>query len=135
MSNPKEIILWEMLSPSSGYDGNQLYNLWGGDYQLRIFTEGDEPGKSRVDALTFKQVHRYMYTSGRALSIDQSNAYDRLIEMPESPWSVASSRSNTKKARHMRIRFDEGPCYDFAAEDWSHHTESMDGIWRPQAPF
>ena len=45
------------------------------------------------------------------------SAYDRVVEIAPSPWLIevrATTRADaTGQLRHLRVCFDDGPCYDF----------------------
>jgi hypothetical protein len=49
------------------------------------------------------------------------SSYDKLVDAGETPWlleaqSAASSLGDSPSLTHLRICFDDGPCYEFLCE-------------------
>ena len=109
--------LWELPVPSSALrEGGRpaLEKRSGREVALRISYETDEMHLQTV--LVFEGVLKVTYDGARGS--EMLEAYDCLDERPGSLWrsevleNLSSRGANTDGLRHVRINFDDGPCYE-----------------------
>lgn len=119
--------LWKMPVPASAlYCGPAFSVLPGRECQISLEYEGEdgEPGRS---LLKFSGCVAFLCTFMHALSVDQLEAYGRVVSLGESEWlaeiAARVSRSGQESAglRHLMICFDDGPCYEFICRGFTSH--------------
>jgi len=110
--------LWHTPGPSSGFlDGVALQILPGRVCVLSFRYEGTNTNWEKGE-LRFLGVATYKCTSMLALTVDMvESAYDKLVDMGSTPWllevaTAVDARGGTAPLKHLRICFDDGPCYD-----------------------
>lgn len=79
----------------------------------------------QAESFSFDGVEAVRITYHRACSEEMIRAYDQLVEIEDSEWLVevrSRVRAEGPKApvRHLRIYFDDGPCYEFLCTSCSH---------------
>ena len=109
--------LWETPSPSSGFiDGIRSKNSPGVLASSRSVLKS-RMATSQTCELRFHDVAALRCTYLPALSADLiRSAYDKLVDIRSSAWlSEANSiRPDAQESlRHLRICFDDGPCFEF----------------------
>jgi hypothetical protein len=113
--------LWKMPSPSSGLEGVAFKELPRRTCVLSFQYE-DPDGAFATCELHFHDVAALRCTYLPALTADLiRSAYDKLVEIRNSPWlSEANSVrwDRPKPLRHLRICFDDGPCYEFLCAEF-----------------
>lgn len=116
--------LWNAPNPSSGFlEQAVLAVLPKRICSLSFAVEGDLGVAVRVELL-FEGVVAFKCTYMYGLTVDMiESAYDRVVELPESPWlnETKSGRMPLyakERVRHLRVCFDDGPCYEFLCTDF-----------------
>ena len=111
--------LWKSPSPSSSFlEGVLLKVLPKRSCVLSFSTEGASGGWEAFE-LRFHEVAAFKCTYLPALTAEMiRSAYDTLVNLESSAWlaeasSVRSDPSEAGLLRHLRICFDDGPCYEF----------------------
>jgi hypothetical protein len=85
---------------------------------LSFQSEGDDGGWESSE-LRFYGVEAFKCTYLHALTSEMiSSAYDKLVDMGSSQWlgevnAVRARLGLTTSLKHLRICFDDGPCYEF----------------------
>ena len=105
--------LWKIPVPSSA-DLRPELELQ--PYRTLVLTfAADEDHTSRV-TMTFRGVIAYRVWFLDSLTSGLLDAYDKLIDVGESDWLAGGRKTNSHTPgtlRHLRILFDDGPCYEF----------------------
>jgi len=111
--------LWHTPSPSSGFlEGVALQILPHRVCVLSFRYEGANAGWEKGE-LRFLEVAAYKCTYMGALTVEMvESAYDRLVDMGSTQWlleaiTAQAARGGSAPLRHLRICFDDGPCYEF----------------------
>jgi hypothetical protein len=108
--------LWKMPSPSSGLEGVAFKEMPRRTCVLSFQYENRDGGFAACE-LRFHDVAALRCTYLPALTADMiRSAYDKLVEIRNSAWlrEANSIRPDEPKLlRHLRICFDDGPCYEF----------------------
>jgi hypothetical protein len=111
--------LWQTPAPSSGFlEGVSLKVLPKRVCTLAFRYEGTE---GRLDSceLRFAGVEAFKCTYLTSLTVEMiESAYDKLIDVGSSQWldeaiTAANRRGTMPSLKHLRICFDDGPCYEF----------------------
>ncbi len=115
-------ILAKISQPSSGRSGDSLSVLPKRDYNLSVAHE------DAVDELLFRRVEAVRITHYRACNLEMVTAYDRVVDLEESPW-LNEVREQLQRAneplsdlRHLRLYLDDGPCYEFICHGFEAKT-------------
>jgi len=66
------------------------------------------------------------YMSGLTVEMIES-AYDRLVDMGSTPWLIETAAAHAARGgsvplRHLRICFDDGPCYELICPGFEART-------------
>lgn len=104
-------VLWKLPAPSSA-DLEPTLDAQPGVCTLSFAMDVDRQTRGSI---TFLGVVSYRAWFD-AISADLLRAYDKLIELDDTEWLAESRRSarHTRgELRHLRICFDDGPCYEF----------------------
>ncbi len=64
--------------------------------------------------LSFPRTVAFLFTAAGHCTEDQVAAYDKLLEIADSPW-LASISDPPAGTRHLRIYFDDAGCYEVLA--------------------
>jgi uncharacterized protein YndB with AHSA1/START domain len=118
-------IVWQSPVPSSGF-------LRGVNLQIRprreialTFEFEDDNEEMHSAELSFNDVVHYRTTYLAALRAELIHqAYDRLVELPESHellevMEAAKANGKGQDYRHYRVCFDDGPCFDFICQSFA----------------
>ena len=84
-----------------------------------------ESGPYAWTKLTFSGVVVLSYTEFILCTVDQIDAYDKVVEIQNSAWlnsAVGSRRDEIELVHHYRMFFSEAGCYDIAAEKFEPPT-------------
>ena len=118
--------LWKLPTPSSGLEGVAFKELPRRTGVLSFQYEDPDGGFATCE-LRFHDVAALKCTYLPALSADMiRSAYDKLVEIQNSPWLIEANSNRPdepKSRRHLRICFDDGPCYEFLCAEF----EIVDG--------
>jgi hypothetical protein len=85
----------------------------------------ENPDLILVERLVFEGVEAFQVTYYRAVWIDMIAAYDKLTDMGNTQWlrGIIQNLNESGGARpglkHLRIYFDDGPCYEFVCRDFT----------------
>lgn len=116
--------LWMTPSPSSGFlEGVAFKVLPRRTCVLAFQYEGASGGWDSCE-LRFRDVAAFKCTYLPALPAEAiQSAYDKLVDVGSSEWLSEANliRATAGKAtplRHLRICFDDGPCYEFLCADF-----------------
>jgi hypothetical protein len=83
------------------------------------FTYEGASGAWETSELRFDEVAAFKCTFQPALTAEMiESAYDKLVDMGSSSWLDEANRARVPEGagtvlRHLRICFDDGPCYEF----------------------
>lgn len=106
--------------PSTAFlDQAKFAMLLGRKCSLSYSYEGNENYSVIYEQLIFDGIESFKSTYYTACSIEMIAAYDKVIELGKSDWlsKIAQNLSNadveSQNLKHLRIYFDDGPCYEF----------------------
>ena len=94
----------------------------------------DNPKLIIVEKLIFEGVEAFQSTYYRAVWIDMIAAYDKLIEMGKTQWlnkilrNLNESGGAPSGLKHLRIYFDDGPCYEFVCREFTVEKNQEAGL-------
>lgn len=116
------ITLWKCPSPSSSFRSGVAFKTLPKRSSVLIFEyEGPDDGWLRME-LKFIEVVALRCTYLPALTAELiQSSYDSLVDMGLSPWlaEVLGDHSGQLSGlRHLRICFDDGPCYEFLCREY-----------------
>jgi hypothetical protein len=109
--------LWKTPSPSSAFLEGVAFKVLPRRTSVLSFQFEGMNGGWETCELLFRDVAAFKCTYLPALTAEMiQSAYDKLVEIESSAWlSDANSlrRVDPISLRHLRICFDDGPCYEF----------------------
>lgn len=90
-------------------------------YTLALSWEGDDNDVVTA-TIDFVKVEAYRVTHAYSLTKEMiSTSYGKLVEIEDSAWLAESlavrGRPSGTVLRHVRITFDDGPCYEFLCSE------------------
>lgn len=116
--NRSEIkVLWELPTPSSGFSDVTLKELPSRCCYLKLGASYENDLK--CNTLILNGIEAYKCTYMYALTLDMiETSYDKLVDMGRTEWLVeveklVAEETDSLELRHLRICFDDGPCYEF----------------------
>jgi hypothetical protein len=80
-----------------------------------------ETGAYKWAVLEFAEVEAFAFTAHESCTEQQVDAYDTLVDVPDSKWIQALEEPRVSRIvgrRHMRIYFDEIGCFEVVATDF-----------------
>ena len=86
---------------------------------LLSFSYENFEGEFKPAAVLISGIEAFRCTYLTSLTVEMiESAYDRLVDMGESQWlrevkSAGDSSRHSASLKHLRICFDDGPCYEF----------------------
>ena len=110
---------WQTPSPSSNFLEGVAFRVLPKRTCSLSFKSEDANGNWETFDLRFREVAAFKCTYLPALTAEMiQSAYDKLVDMGESTWlaearSVRTHANEGTPLRHLRICFDDGPCYEF----------------------
>ena len=113
--------LWTLPMPSSGRDDGPDIQVRPGRECVLAFECEDSGAVTHYFELIFANVKSFRCTYLHALTTEMIESYDRLDDVGDTSW-LEEVRSQTvnylpnERLRHLRICFDDGPCYEFICE-------------------
>ena len=78
-----------------------------------------------VEKLLFEGVEAFQCTYHKAVWIDMIETYDKLTDIGKSKWldaiihNLKQSGGTPPELKHLRIYFDDGPCYEFVCRNFT----------------
>ncbi len=81
--------------------------------------ESETNGSVVSEKLTFDDVESFRCTYYVACDVEMIQAYDRVLNLGRSKWleqlknNLDANKWNSSGLKHLRIFFDDGPCYEF----------------------
>jgi len=110
--------LWSAPSPSSGFLKEASLGILPQRSCILSFTFEGASGDPETCELRFREVVAFKCTYLPALTVEMiRSAYDKLVDVENSPWLAEARSVRTMEGdaslRHLRICFDDGPCYEF----------------------
>lgn len=123
--------LWNAPSPSSGFHEQAVLDILPKRVcSLSFSFEGDLGVPERVQLL-FEGVVAFKCTYMYGLTVEMiASAYDRVVELPASPWLVEAKSGRMplhakERVRHLRVCFDDGPCYEFLCTEFRNAIQGQ----------
>jgi hypothetical protein len=116
--------LWVTPSPSSSFLEGIAFKVLLKRTCILSFQYEGASGDWDSGELRFRDVAAFKCTYLPALTAELiQSAYDKLVEVGSSEWLsdanlVRASSAITTPLRHLRICFDDGPCYEFLCADY-----------------
>lgn len=121
--------LWSMPFPSHDFEEGPQVQVARDQLTLSYDYE-TESGAYEWESLTFGGVVAVLLTLHESCAPEQIDAYDRLVEIPNSSWLTKLQAARLDWAeglRHLRIYFDEYGCFDIAATSFETPEARNDG--------
>lgn len=123
-------VLWELPLPSSGRTKGPHLGVEPGRVHTLTFEGEDIEGMLHTIELMFSDVKAFKCSYLHALSAEMiQSSYDRLVELGDSDWlkevrKEAAPHRSSESLRHLRICFDDGPCYEFICTEYQIRSQS-----------
>lgn len=76
------------------------------------------------EKLIFDGVESFKCTYYNACSLEMLKAYDKVVDLGKTDWlkeikqNLSNSGENLDSLKHMRIYFDDGPCYEYICKNF-----------------
>jgi hypothetical protein len=109
--------LWKTPGASSGFLEGVAFKVLPGRTSVLSFQFEAANGGWETCELLFRHVAAFKCTYLPALTAEMvQSAYDRLVEVGSSSWLSEAHTARQREPislRHLRICFDDGPCYEF----------------------
>ncbi len=135
-------IIWKTSVPSTAFfQGVKFSILLGRKCLLEYSYEGKEDFLVIFETLIFDGVESFKCTYYRACSLEMIEAYDKVVDVGNSVWlaeikqNLLRAEANATKLKHLRIYFDDGPCYEFICRSFEVvNEEQKDYFENPNNP-
>ena len=118
--------LYKLPFPSSGLSGVSFCKLMGRTCSLLL-----NDGENIPVRIVFEGVEAYQATYYRACTLEMIKAYDKVCDVGRTKWltEVQSQLERYDKSatelHHLRIYFDDGPCYEFICKAFHIERQSL----------
>jgi len=110
-------VIWRLPSLSQEFrDGPQIL-ISPSRVTLRWDFEAEDGGYEWSSA-EFTGVEAVVFTAYSSCTVDQIQAYDKLVKVDPSDFLESLKGATGKFLQHFRIYFDENGCLDVVAEDF-----------------
>ncbi len=113
-------IIWKMSVPSTAlFQSPKFSKCLGRKCSLEYSYEGEEDFSAIFENLIFDGVECFKCTYYRSCSLEMREAYGKVIDVGNSRWlseikqNLLQAGENAESLKHLRIYFDDGPCYEF----------------------
>lgn len=123
-------ILWTLPVPSSGRTNGPDLGVEPGRTHTLTFECENYEGSICASELRFSDVKAFRCWYLHALTAEMiETSYDRLVDLGDTEWlrevkEEAATYAEGGNLRHLRICFDDGPCYEFACVDFRISTQA-----------
>lgn len=124
--------IWKMSVPSTALlEDAKFSQLPKRKCSLEYSYEGEEDFSIIFEKLIFDGVESFKCTYYRACSIEMIEAYDKVVDVGNSVWlaeikqNLLRAEANATKLKHLRIYFDDGPCYEFICRSFEVGSEEQ----------
>ena len=127
-------IIWETSVPSTAFLQEAKFSkLLGRKCSLEYSYEGEDKENYSVisEKLIFSGVESFKCTHYKSCSVEMIKAYDKIVDVGKSKWlteikqNLLSAENNSINLKHLRIYFDDGPCYEFICTDFETISEKQ----------
>ena len=116
---------WTFPVPSQEFEHMPRLEWMGADLELR-YEFYSETGELLSSSVAFKDAVAYAFKGYEHCSIDEVNAYDRIVEISDSSWMRSLARLGPEK-KHFRMFFDELGCFDIVASSVLPQPNDVEG--------
>lgn len=123
-------IIWKMSVPSTSlFQSAKFSTCLGRKCSLEYSFEGEEDFSVVFETLIFDGVESFKCTYYKACSLEMIEAYGKIIDVENSDWlseirhNLLSYEADSKGLKHLRIYFDDGPCYEFICRSFEVVSE------------
>lgn len=123
-------IVWETSVPSTAFFKDVKFSmLLGRKCSLEYSYEGEEDNSVIFETLIFDGVESFKCTYYRACSLEMMEAYNKVVDIGNSYWlaeikhNLLNAEVDCEGLKHLRIYFDDGPCYEFICRTFEGVSE------------
>jgi hypothetical protein len=108
---------------------------------LEYSYEDEQDSLIIFEKLIFDDVESFKCTHYKACSLKMIKAYCKVVVIGESVWlaeikqNLSQAKVKAENLKHLRIYFDEGPCYEFicksfevTSEKQKNHFENLNNL-------
>lgn len=122
-------MLWQSPAPSSGFLEGVVFQVLPQRACSLTFKYEDSEGAIKPYSLFIRGSEAFKCTYLTSLTAEMiDSSYDKLVDLGESPWlrevKAAGSAVERTKLKHLRICFDDGPCYEFICTGFDVRSSS-----------
>ena len=135
-------IIWQTLMSSTAFLNSSKFSILPKRKCLLEYSYEDEEGASTIfEKLIFDGVESFKCTHYKACSLEMIKAYCKIVDVGESDWlieikqNLSQAKVKAENLKHLRIYFDDGPCYEFicksfevTSEKQKNHFENLDNL-------
>ena len=118
--------LFKLAVPSTSLVGSPNFDqLLGRKCRISYRYESAKEGFTIAEQLVFDGVESFKCTYFVACDLDMLEAYGRVLDVGRSSWlesvirNLSNAKWNSKDLMHLRIFFDDGPCYEFICRSFN----------------
>lgn len=103
--------------------------LHGRRCSLEYSYESEKDDSATPEKLIFDGVESFKCTYYNSCSLEMIEAYDKVINIGKSEWligikqNLANTKIDSENLKHLRIYFDDGPCYEFICRSFQAVNE------------
>jgi len=123
-------IIWKTSVPSTAfYQAVKFSMLLRRKCSLEYFYEGEEDYLAIFETLIFDGLESFKCTYYKACSLEMIEAYDKVVDIGSSDWlseikqNLLQAKADSENLKHLRIYFDDGPCYEFICRSFEVVSE------------
>jgi len=124
--------LFKFAVPLTSLLGDPKFDqLLGRKCRISYRYESEREGFTTAEQLVFDGVESFKCTYFVACDLDMLEAYGRVVDVGRSLWLKGVTRNlsqaswNSKDLMHLRIFFDDGPCYEFICRSFDVLNEEV----------
>ncbi len=84
------------------------------------------------EQIIFDGVESFKCTYYKSCSIEMIEAYDKVLKVENSTWleeiirNLSNAQADARNLKHLRIYFDDGPCYEFVCQSFEVISKKQD---------
>jgi hypothetical protein len=125
-------IIWKTPVPSTAFfQGVNFTMLLGRKVSLEYSYEDKDDSLIVFEKIIFGGVEGFKCTYYNACSLEMIDAYDKVVSLENSDWlngiqnNLTKSEISPLNLKHLRIYFDDGPCYEFICKSFEIVNEKQ----------
>jgi hypothetical protein len=118
-------VIWKIPVPSTALlEEAKFTKLQRRKCSLEYSYESEKDDSTTSEKLIFDGVESFKCTYYNSCSLEMIEAYNKVINIGKSEWlteikqNLAKTKTDCENLKHLRIYFDDGPCYEFVCSSF-----------------